>query len=636
MERKIYLTLLIVTTFTLIIASGCGGGSDDIITPPSLQNTDNSSQNSGGYITVKIIWPQEEVEGKCIMSSGNEENSITASMPVWTNSVKIKVFEDPAPDDPNSYLLDPNTLTLLENGDPNAIGRVPNEPSVTAEIGPLPVLPAIVTAEAYTMSTKISYVAEKIQIKFGTNSVNLDLGEEYMNVKAQSAKMIINDENSITASLGTIFSTPTSKDAEPIPIEGQEITFSIDPTSTGTGEFEGGLAEITKTTDENGECEVKFISRTVGDVKINGEFIPDPNVPETSYIESCDITIINGSYNYFFQVTGITHELIVIPDFASPSLKLPEKKLHIYVKRELVGTYNYESVGPGKAVNLSIIDGDGEVEQPLLYTDENGKVLATITTDSSNPPPRTIVLRAECIPDYSSSSPISADIDIDVVDSIIFKGDFEGFTPGTTSANANGLWVGACDYPEENIIEDFGANGTSRCRCLYVPLDDNYHRASQAIPGKIYVWSLEQGYHWENLNLEGKAFEVRCYIKVGDEVLEDLTPETPRFRGAFRLPYHLQTFGLGFENNGPLVLNDNGVHSSAGDYGGDWMLFKVQVLPFQSSPAIHYCVNGTWGTIPVADADLILHYPAPFIESYGGSVWVDEMEIYDLEGFPEK
>ena len=95
------LIILILATFALIIAAGCGGGNDDIVTPSSLQNTNDNIESSGGYISINVIWPQEGLSGKCIMSSGSDDNNLTASMPGGTQYILFELRER---DNPSNIL----------------------------------------------------------------------------------------------------------------------------------------------------------------------------------------------------------------------------------------------------------------------------------------------------------------------------------------------------------------------------------------------------------------------------------------------------------------------------------------------------------------------------------------------------
>jgi len=103
MFKKVYMGLLILIIFT-IIAAGCGGD-DDMVTPSSLQGNQQY-----GYITVKVLWPGESIEsGECLLSSGDEANTLTASMPGDTKCIYISV-------------RNPATEQILEiNGEPARI-----------------------------------------------------------------------------------------------------------------------------------------------------------------------------------------------------------------------------------------------------------------------------------------------------------------------------------------------------------------------------------------------------------------------------------------------------------------------------------------------------------------------------------
>ena len=141
MERKNYIITVTLLIFGIIIAVGCGGGNDGITTPDSILNQGNTTEGRG-YITIRVIWPQGEASELCSLSSGSEENTLTASMPGGTTGVKVNVREKDAPVDDIFVFPDGKKAENTIN--------YPDEDRTT--IGPLPPVWMIVRAGALVKS----------------------------------------------------------------------------------------------------------------------------------------------------------------------------------------------------------------------------------------------------------------------------------------------------------------------------------------------------------------------------------------------------------------------------------------------------------------------------------------------------
>lgn len=65
------LIVLLILTLIAISLSGCGG--DNIATPPSISDESDTSNLSEdyGYITMSVMWPQSNIEGSILISSGD-------------------------------------------------------------------------------------------------------------------------------------------------------------------------------------------------------------------------------------------------------------------------------------------------------------------------------------------------------------------------------------------------------------------------------------------------------------------------------------------------------------------------------------------------------------------------------------
>jgi len=171
MKCKLILTLLIFVIFGLVLFYGCGG-SEGISEPASIAEQDNNTD--GAYLNVQVVWPQNGMEGSLVISSGSEDNSITASMPGGTVYIKIKVRH--VSDDPNSNLL--NGFAIL-----NALA---GEDKRT--LGPLPAVRVIVRAEAFDAATgtkPVSVAEHEMQLKLGQNPVGLNLGDYKLTLIAE-------------------------------------------------------------------------------------------------------------------------------------------------------------------------------------------------------------------------------------------------------------------------------------------------------------------------------------------------------------------------------------------------------------------------------------------------------------------
>jgi len=101
MQTKILLSIMLLILAGLILSIGCGGGNNGV-TPSSLTPTPN---NLTGYITIKIAWPQKGLAGSCLISSGNDEDTLTASIPADVSLIEVKIR------DANESTPNNNTLT---------------------------------------------------------------------------------------------------------------------------------------------------------------------------------------------------------------------------------------------------------------------------------------------------------------------------------------------------------------------------------------------------------------------------------------------------------------------------------------------------------------------------------------------
>jgi len=168
MKNQTFISLLILTIFTLIIVVGCGDGSGDAISNPGSIN--NNTYEQTGSLIIKILWPQSTIEGECTLSS-NEANTLIASMPHGTRSVSLRVYE-------------------RDNTDNLFAGRTYEwdylEPILVDTIDSLPVVWVIVEVTPYDKNNYpiVDPIKKEIQIIAGLNILGMNLGHECLEVAA--------------------------------------------------------------------------------------------------------------------------------------------------------------------------------------------------------------------------------------------------------------------------------------------------------------------------------------------------------------------------------------------------------------------------------------------------------------------
>jgi hypothetical protein len=273
MKNKLYLILFLLLTF--IIIPGCGG--DDNVTQTSLIATPSAT----GYLTITIVWPQAGKEGKCTISSADNQQNLTASMTDDTDYVTIKVRDKNKADHPEDY---------FPTGGYYIFAREPGEKSITKTLGPIPATDVIVRAvsEAHSsitgISSLISVTEHEFRIKPGTqgNSISLNLGDYKLKVEPTKKTIVIGETIAITATL-TIEDSPGHSVAAEGALNEKDIEFTI-----------SGKKTIVKT-DKNGKAITNVMGEQVGPMPIVAEFKPIPQ--ETIRTEnSVDVTGPVGRY----------------------------------------------------------------------------------------------------------------------------------------------------------------------------------------------------------------------------------------------------------------------------------------------------------------------------------------------------
>ena len=273
-------------------------------------------ESSGGYININVIWPQEGLSGKCIMSSGSDDNNLTASMPGGTQ-----------------YIL----FELRERDNPSNIFEFEEAPRIDwpndrTTIGPIPVVWITVRADAYDGNNNLLSTSEEdLEVKVGNNTVGLDLGDYKLAITAEP----VIGGSSITALAGGPGPEPTpeptatptaspydtyninanfslvysSASNTPVPQVDKPVKFEIIEGTEYAEFFDGDVPIGTTTTvntDVNGDCSTLLKLEEEGTVVVEGTY----QIDSQTYSDTC---VINGEFDYSFNVTVSHEELPLFP-----------------------------------------------------------------------------------------------------------------------------------------------------------------------------------------------------------------------------------------------------------------------------------------------------------------------------------
>jgi len=492
MEKKLIITLAILTIISLIIAVGCGDSGDTMINPTSQGNTVNNPENNGAYIKVNITWPQDGIEGKCIISSGNE-NTLTASMPGGTMQVIVRVRPVPDPNSP-TYVDDPNNY--LENGYAEIL-----KPEEKVILGPLPAMHVIVRAEAHdrygplVANMAISAVEKDFHLQIGQNTTELNLGDYELNLNS-SDPFVVPEKDSLDASAG--LSQPEvdrmlnwfverdilDSSGEPpgiinrdieinanlnittdpsVPVSGREVTFSlIDPPS------DVSLSSTTATTDDNGNCKVTLTTVVPNSpITVEGVFkVEWEDPPGTPVVkEYKDRITINPNIRNILLATK-DNDLINIPDFVCDYFKNGVHDSTIRATLKQIDSENYVYPHPtidGKTIKFTVKDTACSFSPELTLTGAGGvpgEAVSNLNTTSLAFRP--IKVTIECLEDPSDPNfilPAPQELTVIVSDNLVFEEDFEKaeYEPG----------LGTTEF--HNVL--LAANGWGLSLPLETPLD---------------------------------------------------------------------------------------------------------------------------------------------------------------------
>ncbi|MEQ8186982.1 MAG: hypothetical protein ABRQ39_03330 [Candidatus Eremiobacterota bacterium] len=284
------------------------------------------------------------------------------------------------------------------------------------------------------------------------------IGENYELTLPASLENTLGNITSISATLQIKYppsdpNNPASAPA-PKPVVGKPIKFEIktDGLMEGNGHFSGSQTDphiIEAVTDQDGNCSVDFIGDTAGDVKIEGTFQANQDVPPTTALP-CIIHIKNlQSSGYLLQMSSIDN-LAAIPQDGQIDITA-------LLLKNIYGTYPPVQ-GATITFRIKSKDGipwNGNALSPLTATtDLDGKcsVLFTGTETGS------YEIEAEFKDIHSDGTYTSytGSLSIEVTNGLIWKEDFESYEPYTWPEPVLWLLYNGSPGPE-NCIVPFGS-----------------------------------------------------------------------------------------------------------------------------------------------------------------------------------
>jgi len=181
MQKKFFITLILLTLFSLVCLISCGSGNGTTQVSSLVTPTPDPNEYKA-YITIKVKWPEGEIPGSCIISPSGNDKEITASMPVGIHKIKFKVFEntDPAKPIGERQILGEGVITS-----PNSIVVIFIRSSL-----PFPTVPVTIGAGAFkdpdlnSLDKPIIEFLKDFEIKVGNNIFDLNMGNEKLNLAA--------------------------------------------------------------------------------------------------------------------------------------------------------------------------------------------------------------------------------------------------------------------------------------------------------------------------------------------------------------------------------------------------------------------------------------------------------------------
>ncbi len=417
MKCKFFLTLLILIISGFILFYGCSG-SDGIVEPSSISDNQGNTNQTVGFITIRVVWPENGIEGECIISSGNEQNTLTASMPGGTTEIKIKVREQGE--------LNPDEILL------HGEGKITWPAEDTITIGPIPSIWVTIRAEAYDKSgNQLSAVEEDLEVKPGPNTVGLNLGDYRLSLTAEPVMSgltssgsfpteiptpsgptptptITSDTYNIKANLSLVYpATGTGPTPTPTPeaiankpihfkiIEGEDLASFDDGSPTG-------VKEVTVNSLSDGNCSTVLKLEEEGTVVVEATYVVDNGMGTFTYSDTC---VVNGEFDYSLTTEVSPEQLPSFPDLKKEAevKAILTKNLPDSIAKPVSGKevkYEIESITnedgslySGSDIFLSypsdITDSQGEAKIYLICSRALGngrkKVKITMKVDAGTP-----------------------------------------------------------------------------------------------------------------------------------------------------------------------------------------------------------------------------------------------------------
>jgi len=657
MQKNIIITIIIITISALIIVSGCGGG--DSVTPDiSNQNTVTGTPSSeGGYITIRVIWPQSGSGKSCSISlSDDTNNSLTTKVPDGTNRIEIEVWEK----------VEENVYRPISGATASMVWVGLREQKET--IGPVPLVTAKVFAAAWkdgvvpgTATLLAKAESEDFQIRAGTTNVGVNLGTQVLEVWPNPASVAIGG----TATRMTLPPTPVApaesiitaqiKMSVPIPsptplsgsgsiegntiqsqavdLSGYEIKFSIadGPGMLYLADESASGTTVTDYTDADGYCDIKLKAAQPGIVDIISECMVVPGDPNTLLTASCQVTVTGGSggEGYSLTVSAFPDKIEIIPDFSSPDPITDPYPNSSKITATL--TKNGEPA-ENESINFTIIDGYGaSLSLPAPLTDESGSTSVALIADPVTVDDRDVTVLCEFINPDDPTEIISQEAVVTITSHSAGGDDFERYYSGTRADELHnwntGWWAYGDAYDastrDMSYIDTIGAKDTAQSLRLFAE-DEPYHYAKAS--KTMGFWSNTFG-EYRQVSSEF-WFKFRVDDLSGDDVTKAYAGLYGQGYGNFML--------IEFKDNGH-IYDCNGEEIDFTYTKNEWHSLRIEVwgknhtYTPQARLKINYYINGVWRQETYLENTQSLYGDREvWFQAEKGNVWFDEMEFYPV------
>ncbi|MEQ8224461.1 MAG: Ig-like domain-containing protein [Candidatus Eremiobacterota bacterium] len=431
---------------------------------------------------------------------------------------------------------------------------------------------------------------------------------------------------------------------EPKPVAYKPVNFQL--------QGEGSLSSTWGTTDPNGYCVVSFIPTLEGTDTITANFYPDPNDPNTVYTESCTVNIIRNNNEetptpiptvtqYFLVLGANPYSFDMIPEFTSDYFDIPVNtatitatltkilpndpaQTHIPVDgAEISFSSNAGNITPTGVTQ----NGTCQVGFSCSYCTYSGITITARTNPEPSAPAISInsICRIELNPRRLIREPFNKEgwsaygINLWHINSSYSDLNFSFNGP----SNENPVYY----YDPQNFdayLFEPGAKNTSSCAYMYCN-PDKWRSAS------LY-------YTWPDSVLPYAPLEARFYVKTGDESLTHKSddPNDPNSYEHYRGTVSFNGVNIKLkDDNKIMIIDPNGHDTILTNYNpGEWTYMKIINIPeTYYRRIVYYWINGSLYTY---EYPLGGNYRDFHLNSTGGSIWYDEVEMYDLSRYQKK